>query len=114
MAIMMDAANSAVGSSVNKIRAIAPAPGAARLTSFSSSSPLCPIPRLWMATSRLPMVSIAVRKLAVVEAKILPRTISSRLAGEASSGSSVCRSFSPAVMSMAGYIAPVNINSTIM
>ena len=58
----------------------------------------------------LPSVSAAVRKIAVIAANVLPTTISRRDTGAARNASSVFRSFSPAVMSMTGYMPPVNIS----
>ena len=52
----------------------------------------------------LATVSIAVINAALVEAMIFPSTISSLRAGDESSDSSVRRSFSPAVMSIDGYM----------
>ena len=60
------------------------------------------------------MLRRAVTTTALVPASSFPRITSSRCAGAESSTSSVRRSFSPAVMSMAGYIAPENMKITTM
>ncbi len=67
-----------------------------------------------LETLKLIIVRTDVMKLAVIAAKIFPKTISTLPAGAERSISIVRRSFSHAVISMAGYIAPMSMNMTNM